>query len=57
MQHCIRILLCLGLLTAGCGIRQAERDELKAEKNLVEEQQQIDKVEQQIKDLKQATDY
>jgi len=57
MQSRILIILCLVFLVSGCAIRQAERDELKAQKTLLEEQKQIEKVEKQIKDLKEATDY
>jgi len=57
MYYRAMIMACLIPLFAGCGIRQAERDEVEAQKNLIKEQQQIDKVEKQIKDLKQATDY
>jgi len=44
-------------LLIGCGIRQSQRDEAKAERRLIKEQEQIDKVEKQIKDLKEATAY
>lgn len=57
MHRAILMIACLAPFLAGCVIKQAETDELKAEKQVLEEQQQIDKVEQQIKDLKEATDY
>lgn len=57
MHYRTLMFACLIPLLAACGVREAERDELKAQQTLLEEQKQIEKVEKQIKDLKQATDY
>jgi len=57
MQRLIFITACAILLFTGCAVRQAERQEAEVDKRLLKEQQQIDKVEKQIKDLKEATAY
>lgn len=57
MQRFILIAACLILLLNGCAIREAQRQEADVDKRLMKEQQQIDKVEKQIKDLKEATAY
>jgi hypothetical protein len=57
MQRLVLIIPCLIPLLTGCVIKQAERQQVEVEKRLMTEQQQIDKVEKQIKDLKEATAY
>ena len=57
MQRVLIISACVILLLTGCAIRQAERQEADVDKRLLAEQQQIEKVEKQIKDLKEATAY
>lgn len=57
MQNALIVIACLIPLLTGCVIKQAERQEAEVDKRLMTEQQQIDKVEKQIKDLKEATAY
>ena len=57
MQQLILISACAILLLTGCAIKQAEQQQAQVDKRLMKEQQQIEKVEKQIKDLKEATAY
>jgi len=57
MRRLALIIACSIPLLTACVIKQAERQEADVDKRLMTEQQQIDKVEKQIKDLKEATAY
>lgn len=57
MQRFVLVSACVMLLLTSCAIRKAERQQADVDKRLMAEQEQIDKVEKQIKDLKEATAY
>lgn len=54
-----RFVICLAGILAlpGCGIRQAEEDQTRIDRQLVREQQQMEEVNKELQDLKKDTDF